>query len=68
RIYFHTDAGGRQLKPMANPPRSLYSRLPRRFCFTETETAPTFLRSTRHRRLRQRLRGARFFVSTPVPM
>lgn len=64
RIYYHTYEGGRRLKGMPNekPPRSIYSKLPRRFCFRETEAVPSFL--LRHRRVRkQRDRGGlRFFV------
>ncbi len=39
----------------ANPPRSIYTKLPRRFCFRRTHHAPRFLHATRDRRLRRTL-------------
>ena len=68
RIYMHTWQGGLQMKSMqsrwARPPRSLYTKLPRRFCFEETDLAPHFLRSSRERRIRTRLarKDVRWFL------
>ncbi|MEO0367499.1 MAG: hypothetical protein AAF197_01805 [Pseudomonadota bacterium] len=49
-VYYHSDRSGWQLKNMDKnwrAPKSLYSRLPRKFCFTQTWTAPEFLLGTR---------------------
>ena len=46
RIYYHTPASHLALKQMEAdwpPPRSLYTDLPRRFCFVETDRPPRFL-------------------------
>lgn len=46
RIFYHTVEGGEVMKSIpGEPPRSLYSKLPRRFCFTEQEAVPSFLAS-----------------------
>jgi hypothetical protein len=44
-IYYHSHATGCIVKRIAysKPPRSLYSQLPRKFCFTDTAEAPDFL-------------------------
>ncbi|MCB0639788.1 MAG: hypothetical protein KDC54_24355 [Lewinella sp.] len=42
KIYYHTYDTGCLLKN-CRPPRSLYTSLPKRFCFAETETIPGFL-------------------------
>jgi len=49
-IYYHTEDTGHQLKNIRHtkPPRSLYSQLPKRFCFSRTREAPGFLFSDRH--------------------
>ena len=66
RVYYHTFASGNRLKGLAKawgqPPRSLYTALPRRFCFTETAEVPRFLLA--HRRVRKALRDRplRFFA------
>ena len=46
-IYYHTVKTGAILKGVSCglPPKSLYSDLPRKFCFKETEEAPELLRS-----------------------
>lgn len=51
RIFYHTWETGKQLKH-CNPPRSVYSRLPRRFCFQLTREHPPFL-AKRLRRMRK---------------
>lgn len=45
RIYYHSESSGRLLKRIRGslPPRSLYSELPRRFCFEATAEFPQFL-------------------------
>ena len=64
RIFFHTFDGGNRLKALRYrlPPRSIYTRLPKRFCFRKTSDVPSFLMT--HRRVRKELRkgGVRFFL------
>ena len=63
RIYYHTHEYGAQLKRIrwGLPPRSLYTSLPRRFCFERTEEAPEFLvRYATRGRARRLLNAARF--------
>jgi hypothetical protein len=57
RIFMHTFASGTRLKAMedAPPPRSLYTSLPKRFCFERTHHGPLFLKQERDRRLRRAL-------------
>jgi hypothetical protein len=68
RIFYHTFASGNVLKRIrwSHPPRSLYTRLPRRFCFRVVDTGPGFLaaqlRPRRPRRRRRRPVDLRFFV------
>ncbi|MEM8984559.1 MAG: hypothetical protein AAGC71_16130 [Pseudomonadota bacterium] len=64
-VYYHTHESGAALKRTddCKPPRSIYSRLPRRFCFRPTDKRPTFMR----RRIRtscskRAVRHARFQV------
>jgi hypothetical protein len=53
RIFFHTFESGILMKRLrSEPPRSLYTDLPRQFCFRETRTAPRVLRHDR--RVRER--------------
>lgn len=65
RIWYHTWNGGCVLKRIPHeqaPPRSLYTRLPRRFCFRSSEQAPEFLGETRmYRRTARRAGGIRWF-------
>lgn len=44
-IYYHSEDSGRLFKRITGnlPPRSLYTELPRRFCFTPTPMLPEFL-------------------------
>ncbi len=44
-IYFHSENTGHKVKKIkfSKPPRSIYSKLPRQFCFTKTKNAPEFL-------------------------
>ncbi|RIX43522.1 MAG: hypothetical protein D3M94_16360 [Rhodocyclales bacterium GT-UBC] len=45
QVFYHSEAGGRALKGIRHsaPPRSLYTDLPRRFCFAPTQAMPPFL-------------------------
>jgi hypothetical protein len=42
KIFYHSYETGCLIKK-CSPPRSLYTHLPRKFCFQETEQAPSFL-------------------------
>ncbi len=46
KIYYHTHTSGAVLKKISGslPPQSLYSRLPKRFCFKRTDEVPGLLR------------------------
>lgn len=48
-LYYHSFETGNQLKHLhwSKPPRSLYTDLPKRFCFTQTNDAPIFLQQER---------------------
>ncbi|MFZ2269818.1 MAG: hypothetical protein WAV95_19770 [Azonexus sp.] len=52
RIFYHSAEGGRLLKRIngSPPPRSLYTELPRKFCFAPTGEAPEFLLAEREAR------------------
>jgi len=43
RIYYHSPVSGARLKRAKDAPVSLYSDLPRRFCFEKTQELPTFV-------------------------
>lgn len=66
RVFYHTFETGCHLKGIDGtpPPRSLYTTLPRKFCFRETGELPDFLAKVRNKKRRLRsLRGdPRFFV------
>ena len=64
-IYYHTYESGARLKHIQFrlPPRSIYSRLPKRFCFSETDRRPRFLPGkARPARANPRLDNARFML------
>lgn len=46
-IYYHTYESGCLLKD-CKPPRSLYTKLPRRFGFQKTDNAPVFIQNNRY--------------------
>lgn len=47
RVFYHTYETGRAFKSIrSNPPRSLYTTLPRRFCFQPTREAPRMLKES----------------------
>lgn len=52
-IFFHTNESGRQLKSIKKdfPPRSIYSDLPKKFCFQVTHNGPLFIRNSAKKRL-----------------
>jgi hypothetical protein len=63
-IYYHHFETGRQIKKInwSAPPRSVYSKLPRKFCFKETENAPVFLTDSRgFRRVYRKIKNPRWF-------
>jgi hypothetical protein len=64
RIWYHGWESGNALKgiePDSAPPRSLYTRLPRQFCFSETSTFPRMLQRRQcKRRLAKAGVSARF--------
>lgn len=45
KIYYHSDTTGYRVKNIRydKPPRSLYSKLPNKFCFLKTKEAPEYL-------------------------
>lgn len=57
RIFYHTYESSLQLKHLGSsrPPKSLYTRLPRRFCFQVTHNGPLFLRDKGCRTMRRQL-------------
>ncbi len=46
KIFYHTPESGRLYKRIgySEPPRSVYTDLPRKFCFQRSEEGPEFLR------------------------
>lgn len=67
RIFYHTFDSGNWLKRIGSfrqPPRSLYTTLPRRFCFRECDETPKLLHQPRSRRVRARQKHdpLRFFL------
>jgi hypothetical protein len=49
-IYYHTHESGQKIKRVCcgAPPRSLYSDLPRNFCFQVTDEDPEFIKNDRY--------------------
>lgn len=67
RIFYHSFESGMRLKgidPEWGPPRSLYSDLPRRFCFSLGDERPSFFEELRCRRSKAVLRDpdSRWFM------
>ena len=64
RIYYHTEHTGAAIKHIRGylPPRSLYTRLPRQFCFDRVDESPGFLQRDKlaRRRLNQ-IKDPRWF-------
>ncbi|WP_028315015.1 hypothetical protein [Desulfatibacillum aliphaticivorans] len=65
KIFFHTFDSGCNLKGFifGKPPRSLYTKLPEKFCFTKTRDYPQFLERKSNRRVKGILKSKdlRFF-------
>lgn len=64
-IYLHTPDTGAAVKKIKYrlPPRSLYSSLPRKFCFSQTKKAPEFLCQNRaFRKLEKKLGGTQWNI------
>jgi hypothetical protein len=64
RIFYHTFDGGLRFKRFHTqccwlPPRSVYTTLPKRFCFGLTDTPPRFLAQSPNRRVRKAVRRNR---------
>ncbi|MGD2117224.1 MAG: hypothetical protein PVG66_02595 [Chromatiales bacterium] len=68
RLWYHSWETGNCLKRINReygPPRSLYTRLPRQFCFDETDSMPGFLNNKRtHKRLRRAKLAPHFYQLT----
>ncbi|MCK5829974.1 MAG: hypothetical protein KAH20_06685 [Methylococcales bacterium] len=64
-IFLHTPESGAAVKKIKDrlPPRSLYSSLPKKFCFSQTDKAPEFLCKNRaFRKLEKKLGGTRWNI------
>jgi hypothetical protein len=64
KIFYHTFESGKRIKSICgSPPRSLYTTLPKKFCFRRTRQCPEFLRHKLYPRIRSAKRPEyRFFV------
>ena len=64
RIYYHDFETGNALKGLnyGKPPRSLYSELPRQFCFKRVQEVPVFLQQDKTtRRVLKKIKAPYFF-------
>ena len=54
-IFYHTHDSGSELKRIRDdfPPRSIYTDLPKKFCFRITHNGPLFIRDSARKELRQ---------------
>ena len=54
-IFFHTQEAGQRLKRIdgTSPPRSIYTSVPRKFCFEKTHNGPIFVRDSAKTDLRK---------------
>lgn len=59
QIYLHDHESGCKLKNLtfSQPPRSLYTKLPQRFCFQKSKQGPSFLFAKPDRRLRKLMKS-----------
>ncbi len=57
KIWIHDFETGNRLKQIkwSKPPRSLYTSLPKKFCFEKVKQAPSFLHQSFNRKLRKRI-------------
>jgi len=65
KIYLHTPETGAAIKKIkyTQPPKSLYSSLPKKFCFSQTKKAPEFLCQSRaFRKLEKTLGGSQWNI------
>lgn len=64
QIYYHTYETGKKIKDVAhNPPRSIYTKLPRQFGFKLTANTPVFLRNDKvARRYLKAIRQPNWYV------
>ncbi|MGJ8726619.1 MAG: hypothetical protein ACSHYB_18890 [Roseibacillus sp.] len=66
RVFYHTFELGCRLKGITEsfPPRSLYTSLPKKFCFRTTGEVPAFIRGSKFRRgeLKKAATDSRFYV------
>lgn len=66
KIFYHTHATGNMAKGISvnTPPKSVYSRLPQKFCFKKTEESPRFLLRNNNRRIIRQLKSdrSRFYL------
>lgn len=62
KIYYHSFESGYTLKRISGkkPPRSLYTRLPARFCFEKTPEAPSFLTEKQNRKIVRTIKNGNF--------
>ena len=56
QIFYHTADTGAKMKRIdwTPPPRSLYTTLPKKFCFEKTHNGPLFIREWKNRQLHKR--------------
>jgi len=67
QIFYHTFESGKYLKgyePDWLPPRSIYTRLPKKFGFTETDNAPVFIQKEKYLRKKLRKKTLNWFSFT----
>jgi len=67
KIYYHTYETGAQIKQVFGgaPPRSLYSDLPKKFCFQMTRNDPTFIKTDRYfLRKKRRVNDPKWYLLT----
>ncbi|THB71671.1 MAG: hypothetical protein D6B28_06940 [Gammaproteobacteria bacterium] len=63
-IFYHTHETGSKLKHIdyAHPPKSIYTKLPKQFCFSETEQIPIMLESnSASRRLMKKIKYKQWY-------
>jgi len=66
-IYYHTESTGYKVKSIRyrKPPRSLYSQLPRKFCFSKSDEAPGFLYNDKYfRRIYNKVENPQWYKLT----
>ena len=64
RIFYHTFETGNWLKGLRDykPPRSIYTDLPKQFCFQETYNPPSFIMRSRRKWIIRELEKLKFYV------